>query len=53
MVWVKWVKLRRGTFLALDIMQINPVRELDPLHFKGKWRGSGSLFDGFVGIVSG
>ena len=22
---------------------MNPVHEMEPLHFKGKWRGSGSL----------
>ena len=29
--------------MALDNFQTNPHRELDPLHFKGKWRGSGSV----------
>ena len=30
-------------FLAFDNFQTNLHRELDPLHFKGKWRGSGSF----------
>ena len=35
----KW----RVQFLALDNFGRNPHRELEPLNFKGKWRGSGSL----------
>ena len=38
-LYFKWC----GTFLALDNFQTNLHRELDPLHFKGKWRGSGSF----------
>jgi len=30
--------------LAVDDFKKNLVRELEPLHFKGKWRGSGSIF---------
>ena len=43
MVWVKWVKLWRGKFLSVDYLATNPYRELEPLHFKGKWREFGSL----------